>query len=192
MQHGRDLHRNEGGLQFGGGLGGFQDDSDRIVIGSGQRVRRAQHDDMVLERNNMSMFTEKLAAIIGPSYLASFFVGGALGLTKVPPPKARRTYRLLVTNYLNNIGKTSSRFGNNVGGGIFLYLMVGKSLNFIFREELENFNEMQRSALFGAVTGSLYKCTRGVRPMILGAVLGSLAGSAYTYSWERGWLKVQV
>ena len=78
------------------------------------------------------MFTEKLASMIGPSYTCAFFFGGLLGLTKVPPPKARRTYRLLVNNYLNNIGKTSARFGNNMGGAVLMYLLVGKSFSFIF------------------------------------------------------------
>lgn len=132
------------------------------------------------------MFTEKMASVIGPSYVASFFLGGLLGLTKIPPPKARRTYRLLVNNYLNNIGKTSARFGNNVGGAIFLYLMVGKSLNFVFKEELENVGEVARSALFGAFTGAIYKSTRGYRPILFASVLGAACGSAYAYSWEHG------
>ena len=83
------------------------------------------------------MFTEKLSATIGPSYVASFFLGGLIGLTKVPPPKARRTTKLMINSYLNNVGKTSSRFGNNVGGAIFMYIMVGKAMNFFFLEELE-------------------------------------------------------
>ena len=78
------------------------------------------------------MFHEKIAAVIGPSYTMAFFVGGLIGLSKIPPPKARRTYRLLINNYLNNIGKTSSRFGNNVGGAIFMYLLVGKAIGFVF------------------------------------------------------------
>ena len=77
------------------------------------------------------MFAEKMASVIGPSYVISFFVGAAIGLTKVPPAKSRRTYRLLINNYLNNIGKTSASFGNNVGAAVFMYLIVGKSLNFI-------------------------------------------------------------
>ena len=115
----------------------------------------------------------------------AFFVGGALGLTKFPPTKARRTYRLLVNNYLNNIGKTSSRFGNNVGGAIFLYLIIGKSTNFIFMEELENFSDVQKSALFGALTGAVYKSTRGFRPIVLGSVLGAVCGSMYSYVWQQ-------
>jgi hypothetical protein len=154
---------------------------------SGQRQHRAQsHDDRVLNRDNTSMFTEKMASVIGPSYVTAFFLGGALGLTKFPPPKARRTYRLLVNNYLNNIGKTSARFGNNVGGAIFLYLMVGKSINFIFKEEVEGISEVGKSALFGAFTGAIYKSTRGRRAVILASILGAATGSLYAYAWEHG------
>ncbi len=86
----------------------------------------------MLHREGSGMFAEKMASVIGPSYVLSFFIGAGIGLTKVPPPKARRTYRLLVNNYLNNIGKTSASFGNNVGAAVFMYLLVGKSLNFVF------------------------------------------------------------
>ena len=50
------------------------------------------------------MFTEKLAATIGPSYVASFFLGGLIGLTKVPPAKSRRTKRLMINSYIKNVG----------------------------------------------------------------------------------------
>ena len=86
------------------------------------------------------MFTETLSATIGPSYVASFFVGGLIGMTKLPPPKSRRSKKLMINSYCNNIGKTSARFGNNVGGAIFMYIMVGKSVDFLFKEELEGMN----------------------------------------------------
>ena len=115
------------------------------------------------------MITEKVASIIGPSYTLAFFAGGALGLAQYPQPKARRTYRLLVNNYLNSIGKTSSRFGNNVGAAILMYIILGKIVNFVFFEELEGFSESSKSALYGSLTGVLYKSTRGYRPMIRAA-----------------------
>jgi len=129
------------------------------------------------------MFAEKMASVIGPSYVLAFFVGAGLGLTKLPPPHARRTTKLLINNYLNNIGKTSARFGNNTGAAIFLYLLVGKTLNFVMQEELENVSEEWRSALFGAVTGAIYKSTRGLRPIVFASILGAGCGSLYTYAW---------
>ena len=140
------------------------------------------------KQDGVGMFTEKMASVIGPSYVLAFFVGGGLGLAKIPPPKARRTYRLLVNNYLNNIGKTSANFGNHVGAAVLMYLLIGKSIDFIFREELENFSQPSKAAFFGAVTGMVYKSTRGLRPMIFASVLGAGVGSLYTWAWEKGYL----
>jgi hypothetical protein len=83
------------------------------------------------------MFTEKLSATIGPSYVASFFLGGLIGLTKKPPVTSRRSRKLMINSYVNNIGKTSARFGNNAGGAIFMYIMMGKFMHFLFLEEFE-------------------------------------------------------
>ena len=138
------------------------------------------------------MFTEKLGATIGPSYVASFFLGGAIGLTKLPPPKNRRTTRLMLNSYMNNIGKTSSRFGNNVGGGIFMYIMMGKFINFLFLEELEDVSVPAQNAIFGGLTGALYKSTRGKRAMALGSVLGAGMGSLYGYAWSQGYFRFNM
>ena len=99
---------------------------------------------------------------------------------------------MLANNYLNNIGKASSRFGNYVGAAVVLYIAVGKTLNFVFQEELENFNEMQRSALFGAMTGGLYKSTRGLRASVLSSFLGAGCGCAFVYMWNKGFLQVKL
>ena len=127
-----------GNQQSFGGIPAHMDDSQKIVVGNrgGGGARNPQQLEKV-EKAGMSMFTEKLAATIGPSYVASFFLGGLIGLTKVPPAKSRRTKRLMINSYINNVGKTSARFGNNVGGAIFMYIMMGKFMNFLFLEELE-------------------------------------------------------
>ena len=106
------------------------DDSQKIVLK--QRTGGSSKPLEKVERGGVTMFTEKLSATIGPSYVCAFFVGGMMGLTQVPPPRNRRTTRLLVNSYLNNIGKTSARFGNNVGGAILMYITMGKFLNFLF------------------------------------------------------------
>ena len=144
---------------------------------------------MVINREHSGMFAEKMAAVIGPSYVTAFFLGTAIGLTKIPPPQARRTTRLMLNNYLNNIGKTSSRYANNTGAAVFLYLIVGKTLNFVFEEELEGLSDEMKNALFGTFTGLIYKSTRGVRAACFAGVLGAACGSAYTYAWTKGNLR---
>eukprot|EP00347_Sterkiella_histriomuscorum_P008054 403346550 len=198
MQGGnRDDQRRQQQSQYGssgmnfGGIPAHMDDNQKIVI-SGQRTGRQQQQsqqDLVLHRDHAGMFAEKMASVIGPSYVGAFFLGSFVGLTQIPPPQARRTYRLLINNYLNNIGKTSSRYGNNVGAAVFLYLIVGKSMNFVMQEELEGVSEEARSALFGAMTGAIYKSTRGIRPIVFASLLGAVCGSAYTYAWTKGNLR---
>ena len=113
------------------------DDNQKIIL----RQRNGGNAKPLekIERHQMTMFTERLSATIGPSYICSFIVGGIYGLTKVPPARHRRTTRLMINSYLNNVGKTSARFGNNVGGAILMYITMGKFLNFLFLEEFEDF-----------------------------------------------------
>jgi len=131
---------------------------------------------------------EKMASLVGPSYVLALFSGGFYGLTMGVPPKARRTTRILLNTYLNNVGKTSSRFANNTAAAVLLYVATGKLINFIFQEELDDFhfNPMMQNALYGGAAGAIYKCTRGFRPMILSAILGASIGSAYNLAWSRG------
>ena len=168
------------------------DDSDKIIIR--ERLSKKKPKDLeVIEKSGVSMFTERLSGLIGPSYVFSFFVGGVIGLMKVPPPQNRRTTRLLINSYVNNVGKTSARFGNNVGGAILMYLLMGKFLNFLFKEEFDDFTNIPtQNAIFGAMTGAAYKCTRGKRAMVLSSVLGATIGSAYAYAWEKGYLRVKM
>lgn len=49
-----------------------------------------------------------------------------------PPAKARRTTRLLLNTYVNNIGRTGSRFANNTAAAVLLYVLTGKFVNFVF------------------------------------------------------------
>ena len=51
---------------------------------------------------------------------------------------------------------------------------------------------MTRSAMFGAITGAIYKSTRGIRPVIFATLLGAGSGYLYTYMWHRGLLQLKL
>ena len=70
-----------------------------------------------------------------------------------------------------------------------MYLMVGKSLNFVFQEELEGLSDPTKNAIFGAFTGAIYKSTRGLRPMVFASLLGAGVGSLYSTAWNKGYLR---
>ena len=166
------------------------DDNQKIVIN--QSRRRRNREDHIVKREESTIFMEKMASIVGPSYVIALFGGGFYGATMVPPPRARRTTRILLNTYLNNIGKTSSRFANNTAAAVLLYVFTGKLINFVFQEELEDFelNTTMQNAVYGGAAGAIYKSTRGFRPMILASVLGAGIGSAYAYAWKNGFFEI--
>ena len=98
----------------------------------------------------------------------------------------------MINSYINSVGKTSARFGNNVGGAIFMYILVGKFMNFLLLEELQGLSVPSQSAIFGGLTGALYKSTRGTRAMGLSTVLGAGMGSVYSYFWTQGYLRFKL
>ena len=149
-------------------------------------------EEQILHRGSMSMFSDKLAGLVGPSYFIAFCVGGLKGAMMPLPKRAYRTTRLRLNTMMNNVGKTSFRYGNNTGAAVLLYLLTGKLINFIFLEEFDDLNlsEEVKNAVFGAAAGALYKSTRGFRPMVFGAFLGAVIGSGYAVMWKRDWMKL--
>ena len=85
---------------------------------------------------------------------------------------------------MNEVGKTSSRWANQTAACVFLYLLVGKWINFVFFEELEHLPDSAKASTYGLFTGLLYKSTRGFRPAIFGSVLGATAGYGFARLWE--------
>lgn len=175
-------------------VGGYQshipahmDDNEKIIVG--QRRGGRSRESHVIKKEETSMFMEKMASIVGPSYVLALVGGGFYGLTLGVPPKARRTTRILLNTYLNNVGKTSSRFANNTAAAVLLYVFTGKLINFIFLEELEDFklSGLAQNAIYGGFAGMIYKSTRGFRPMILSACLGATIGCGYSYLWKEGY-----
>lgn len=132
---------------------------------------------------------ERMSGQVGPSYLFAMFLGMGYGALQTPPAKSRRTTRLMINTYINNIGRNGSKFANNTAAAVLLYCIVGRGINFIFLEELEDFgmNQTAQNILYGGMTGAIYKCTRGFRPMILSACIGALLSQAYHIAWQKGY-----
>jgi hypothetical protein len=49
---------------------------------------------------------------------------------------------------------------------------MGSTLNFLFEDELAELSQLQKNVLCGVLTGGLYKSTLGIRPFVVGSVLG--------------------
>lgn len=133
------------------------------------------------------MFSQQMASLVGPAYVGAFGSGIVWGMTHMPEARLARTRRIMVSTYLDNVGKTATRFANNSAAAVLLYILTGKMINFVFQEEFDDFGIQNKydNAIYGACAGALFKCTRGKRPMMLGAVLGACCGSAYGWFWRR-------
>ncbi len=73
-----------------------------------------------------------MASLVGPVYVGAFALGAFKGITVRPEAKMTRTRRLMIVSYLNNSGKTATRFANNSAAAVLLYIITGKMINFIF------------------------------------------------------------
>ena len=77
-----------------------------------------------------------------------------------------------------------------------MYCLTGSALNFLFEVELAEMSQFQKNVLCGVLTGGLYKSTLGIRPFVVGSILGgTLAASlhgAITYFNEKGYIAFEM
>ena len=81
--------------------------------------------------------------------------------------------------YLNTIGKTSAKFANYSAAALFLYLIIAKSTDYIFKEELEGLNKNTKTAIFGGLTGAVYRVGFPMKAVLFSTVMGSMAACTF-------------
>ena len=110
----------------------------------------------------------------GTTYLTALSMGGAWGmiegLNKVPPtapPKLR------LNGVLNSITRRGPFLGNSAGVVAMVYNGINSTIGY-YRGKHDTAN----SIVAGALSGMVFKSTRGVRPMMIsGGVVASIAGA---------------
>lgn len=159
---------------------------DTFTVGDRRKRRQQERDDLVMK--NYSGEFERYKNLIGPSFVAcgvyGFFHGIVEGARTIQ--RANRPFRLIMTSYINVVGKQTSRFANAGGALCLLYSMTRKIINFSLEEELQELNNTQRQAIYGFVTGALFKSTRGLLPSMFSAVLISSFCASFSYFYEKG------
>lgn len=110
----------------------------------------------------------------GVTYLSALLIGGtwglAEGLNRLPstaPPKLR------LNSALNAITRRGPFLGNSAGVVAMMYNGVNSTIGY-YRGKHDSFN----SVAAGAISGAVFRSTRGVRPMVIsGGIVASIAGS---------------
>ena len=129
-------------------------------------------------------FSDDLCYGTGVTYLAALSAGGAWGLaeglTRLPPsapPKLR------LNSVLNSITRRGPFLGNSAGVIALIYNCINSTIGY-YRGK----HDAANSLVAGALSGMLFKSTRGIRPMMIsGALVSSAAGA-----WVVSLLPVEV
>ncbi|KAA8500012.1 Mitochondrial import inner membrane translocase subunit tim23 [Porphyridium purpureum] len=115
------------------------------------------------------------------TYLSGVAVGGTRGLVEALKSSRGKPFKLVLNAALNNVGKRSAAYGQSMAVCAFMFANI-ETLIYNYRsDELpENY------LLAGALTGALFKSTRGLKQMgIWGAGLGAI-GLGVIYASRQG------
>ena len=119
-------------------------------------------------------FSDDLCYGTGVTYLTALGMGGAWGLTeglsRLPasaPPKLR------LNSVLNSITRRGPFLGNSAGVIALIYNSINSTIGY-YRGK----HDATNSVVAGALSGMLFKSTRGLRPMMIsGGLVASAAGA---------------
>jgi len=115
----------------------------------------------------------------GTTYLSGLALGGVWGLREgLGRPLAIPSARLRLNAVLNAVTRRASWMGNSAGVLALVYNGLNSSIDYARGK-----HDMWGSMAAGGLSGALYKCTAGVRPMLAAATL--MTGAAATWSYIK-------
>lgn len=121
-------------------------------------------------------WTDDLSYGTGMTYLSALSIGGLWGLTeglKKTPPSASPKLRL--NSVLNSVTRRGPFLGNSAGVIAMVYNGVNSTLGYARGK-----HDAANSILAGALSGMLFKSTRGLRPMLISGGIVASAAAAWT------------
>lgn len=116
----------------------------------------------------------------GITYLSALTIGGAWGMQEGLRRSAGQPPKLRLNSTLNAITRRGPFLGNSAGVVAIVYNSLNSFIGYM-RGKHDTFN----SVLAGAMSGAVFKSTRGLRPMGISAgIVGGVALAwAVSYSW---------
>ncbi|KAK2868037.1 hypothetical protein FQN49_003218 [Arthroderma sp. PD_2] len=123
-------------------------------------------------------WSDDLSYGTGTTYLAALSIGGAWGLIEgLKRSPASAAPKLRLNSVLNSVTRRGPFLGNSAGVVALVYNGVNSTIGYARGK-----HDAANSIAAGALSGMLFKSTRGVRPMMIsGAIVASIAG-AWTVS----------
>ncbi|KAK8124695.1 uncharacterized protein PG998_000454 [Apiospora kogelbergensis] len=118
-------------------------------------------------------FSDDLCYGTGITYLTALSLGGAWGLQEGLRRSAGQPPKLRLNSVLNAVTRRGPFLGNSAGVVAITYNCFNSGIGY-FRGKHDSANTVAA----GALSGMLFKSTKGLRPMMIsGAVVGGVAGA---------------
>ncbi|KAF2196463.1 mitochondrial import inner membrane translocase subunit tim23 [Delitschia confertaspora ATCC 74209] len=110
----------------------------------------------------------------GVCYLSALTIGGAWGLAEgLQKNPASMPPRLRLNGVLNAVTRRGPFLGNSAGVVAMVYNGINSTIGY-YRGK----HDVTNSVVAGALSGAIFKSTRGVRPMMISSgIVGGVAGS---------------
>nr|XP_036577503.1 mitochondrial import inner membrane translocase subunit tim23 [Colletotrichum truncatum]KAF6784501.1 mitochondrial import inner membrane translocase subunit tim23 [Colletotrichum truncatum] len=118
-------------------------------------------------------FTDDLCYGTGVTYLTALSIGGAWGLQEGLRRSANQPPKLRLNSVLNAVTRRGPFLGNSAGVVAITYNLFNSGIGY-----LRGKHDAANTILAGALSGMVFKSTRGVRPMLIsGGIVASVAGA---------------
>ncbi|KAJ9154950.1 hypothetical protein NKR23_g2447 [Pleurostoma richardsiae] len=118
-------------------------------------------------------FTDDLCYGTGVTYLTALTLGGAWGLQEGLRRSHGQPPKLRLNSVLNAVTRRGPFLGNSAGVVAIIYNCINSYIGY-----LRGKHDAANSIAAGALSGMLFKSTRGVRPMMIsGGIVASVAGA---------------
>lgn len=109
----------------------------------------------------------------GVTYLTALTVGGAWGLQEGLRRSANQPPKLRLNSVLNAVTRRGPFLGNSAGVIAMVYNGINSYIGYVRGK-----HDSANSIAAGALSGMVFKSTRGVRPMLIsGGIVASVAGA---------------
>lgn len=123
-------------------------------------------------------WTDDLCYGTGAVYLLGLGIGGLSGLSqgiKAIPPNAPG--KLQLNTILNNVTKRGPFLGNSAGILALTYNVINSTI-----DALRGKHDANGSIVAGAITGAVFKSSKGLKPMAYASGLMAFAAGTWSYS----------
>ncbi|CAK7204367.1 Mitochondrial import inner membrane translocase subunit tim23 [Sporothrix eucalyptigena] len=118
-------------------------------------------------------FTDDLCYGAGITYLTALTIGGAWGLQEGLRRSAGQPPKLRLNSVLNAVTRRGPFLGNSAGVVAIAYNCINSYIGY-----LRGRHDAANSVVAGALSGMLFKSTRGLRPMLIsGGIVASIAAA---------------